>query len=153
MNSVAKVKPSQPAKTSFWIELFQFGLYKPTQGRIVRQVTFVACAIIAVLIALAMSNYWDILSDMFIGANYVWGLAFSVVGLWVAFRVVNYSVFADFLIAVEAEMKKVSWPAWPELWRAAVVVMFVIFVMALALYIFDIIWSWLFGVLGVRYLG
>ena len=34
----------------------------------------------------------------------------AVVGLWAAYRVVNLPAFADFLIAVEAEMNKVSWP-------------------------------------------
>ncbi|HMO12636.1 MAG TPA: preprotein translocase subunit SecE [Pirellulaceae bacterium] len=150
MNSMAK---TQSTRTSFWSELFLLGLYKPTQGKITRQVTFVAIAIVAVLSALAIANYWDFLGEMFTGSKYLWGLLFSVIGLWFAFRVVNYSVFADFLIAVEAEMKKVSWPSWPELWRAALVVMFVIFVMALVLYIFDIVWYWLFGLLGVRYLG
>lgn len=153
MNTVAKAKPKDVAKSSFWSEMFQVGLYKPTQGRIVRQVTFVAMAIIAVLVGLATANYWDFLSQMFTGGNMTWGLIFSVIGLWISYRIVNYSAFADFLIAVEAEMKKVSWPAWPELWRASVVVMFVIFTMAIALYLFDILWYWLFGMLGVRYLG
>ena len=39
-------------------------------------------------------------------------------GLWVAFRLVNMPAFADFLIAVEAEMNKVSWPTRGELFRS-----------------------------------
>ena len=31
-------------------------------------------------------------------------------GLWLGYRIVNVPQFADFLIAVEAEMNKVSWP-------------------------------------------
>lgn len=152
MNSVAKTKQAQPAKTSFMSELFQVGLYKPNQGRIVRQVTFVAVVILIVLSALALAN-WDPLAGLFQGANYVFGLIFSVAGIWIAYRIVNYSAFADFMIAVEAEMNKVSWPTWPELWKAALVVMFVIFVMALSLFLFDIIWTKLFQFLGVRYMG
>ena len=59
-------------------------------------------------------------------------LALGAVGIWFGYRIVNYSVFADFLIAVEAEMNKVSWPTRRELWNASVVVMFVIFAMAAA---------------------
>ena len=38
--------------------------------------------------------------------------------------------FADFLIAVEAEMNKVSWPSRGELFRASIVVLVMIFVLA-----------------------
>ena len=31
-------------------------------------------------------------------------------GWWISYRIVNFPAFADFLIAVEAEMNKVSWP-------------------------------------------
>ena len=31
-------------------------------------------------------------------------------GLWASYRLVNVPAVADFLIAVEAEMNKVSWP-------------------------------------------
>ncbi len=37
-----------------------------------------------------------------------------MVGLWLCFRLVNMPRFADFLIAVEAEMNKVSWPTRPR---------------------------------------
>jgi preprotein translocase subunit SecE len=67
------------------------------------------------------------------------GLAFG--GWWISYRIVNYPAFADFLIAVEAEMAKVSWPARTELTRAATVVIIVIFVMAAILYCYDIIWQ------------
>jgi len=150
MNSVAKAK-STSGKNSFLNELFRAGLYKPNQGRIVRQVTFVAAAIIVLLIASAAAR-WDIL-QLFNGSEYAFGLAFSVIGLWLAYRLVNYPPFTDFLIAVEAEMNKVSWPSWPELWRAAVVVMMVILIMAVALFLFDVIWSWVFGLLRVRYIS
>ena len=49
--------------------------------------------------------------------------------LWACYRLVNLPVFADFLIAVEAEMNKVSWPTRPELFRASTVVLIVIFLM------------------------
>jgi preprotein translocase subunit SecE len=78
-------------------------------------------------------------------------LALAGVMIWFAYRVVNYSVFADFLIAVEAEMNKVSWPTRRELWNASMVVMFVIFSMAAFLFLFDAVWTVVFEAIGIRY--
>ena len=80
-------------------------------------------------------------------------LAIAVAFAWIGFRLVSYSVFADFLIAVEAEMNKVSWPGRAELWRASVVVMFVIFAMAAFLFVFDLVWTAIFELIGIRYSG
>lgn len=66
------------------------------------------------------------------------------VGLWVSFRVVNMPNFADFLIAVEAEMNKVSWPTRVELLRASVVVLLLIFTLAFVLAGYDFLWSLFF---------
>ena len=57
-------------------------------------------------------------------------LAVLVVGLWASFRVVQMPTFADFLISVEGEMNKVSWPSRGELFRASLVVILVIFFLA-----------------------
>ena len=148
MSSMAKQK--QVAQGGFWSELFHVGLYKPNQGRVVRQVTFVA---IAVLVCLAVYELQKMrfFSEMFSGSRYVFMLVFGVIGFWFAYRVVNYTKFADFLIAVEAEMNKVSWPTKQELWSASCVVIFVIFAMAALLWIFDIIWTIIFQLLGIRY--
>ena len=56
----------------------------------------------------------------------------------------------DFLIAVEADMNKVSWPSKGELIRSSVVVIFVIFMLAVVLFGYDVLWQYLFkNVLGV----
>jgi preprotein translocase subunit SecE len=49
------------------------------------------------------------------------------------------------LISVENEMGKVSWPARGELFRASVVVMLVIFILAAVLFGFDVMWEFLLG--------
>ena len=152
MSSMAKQKQQQASTGSFWSELFQFGLYKPNQGRIVRQVTFISIVIIACLSAFEIGKL-RFLSEMFTGSNYIFPFALGLIGVWFAYRIVNYSKFADFLIAVEAEMNKVSWPSKQELWRASCVVIFVIFSMALALFLFDIIWTAVFEAIGIRYSG
>ncbi len=63
---------------------------------------------------------------------------------WMSYRLVNVPRFADFLIAVEAEMNKVSWPTRGELFRASVVVLVTIFALAVVLFGFDFVWNWFF---------
>jgi len=75
--------------------------------------------------------------------------ALLLAGGWFGFRVVNWPRFADFLIAVEAEMAKVSWPGKTELVRASIVVIFTIFFLAMILFVFDIAWQAVFRALGV----
>lgn len=70
-------------------------------------------------------------------------------GLWLGFRLVNWPRFADFLISVEAEMAKVTWPGKPELIRASIVVIVTILVLAVTLFLFDIVWQWFFNLIGV----
>jgi preprotein translocase subunit SecE len=74
------------------------------------------------------------------------GLPFVLLllGLWAAYRLVNLPSFADFLIAVEAEMNKVSWPTRAELYRSSVVVLVTIFALAAVLFVFDFFWQTIF---------
>ncbi len=140
---------SKSGSNSLVGSMFQAGLYKPQQGRIVRQVTFVSIAILALLIAWQIGQI-TFIEDLFSGSVYAVTGILSGLGLWFAYRVVNHPPFTDFLIAVEAEMKKVSWPAWPELWKASLVVIFVIFSMAISLWLFDVLWTKIFQILGIR---
>lgn len=71
------------------------------------------------------------------------------VGLWIAYRIVNLANFADFLISVEAEMSKVSWPTKTELVRGSVVVLITILFLAGFLFMFDFIWAMVFKYLGI----
>ena len=155
-STVAKQKGA--TQSGFFSELFRLGLYKPNQGRIVRQVTFISIAILGLVAACEFSNSQMVFDfrrwlDLFEGFNYAVMLVFGMAFVWLAFRAVNYPAFADFLIAVEAEMNKVSWPTRKEMWRSSVVVIFVIFAMAAVLFLFDVIWSKVFEILGIRYIS
>jgi len=144
MQAMSKQK-TMPA-SSFVGEIFQVGLYKPSQGRITRQVT---CAVLWIVIALASLRLYQTLYEADVW-QYIGPMALLVIGFWAAYRAVNYPRFADFLIAVEAEMNKVSWPSKGELIRSSVVVIFVIFMLAIVLFGYDVLWQWLFkNVLGV----
>lgn len=125
-------------------------LYKRNQGRVARQVTFAALAVII------GTGAWR-LSEIFIGmasGDATGGADFGVVrflipgaviaaGLWLCFRIVNIPRFAEFLIAVEAEMAKVSWPSGTEVFRSSVVVIFLMFFLAALLAGFDFFWWFL----------
>jgi len=62
---------------------------------------------------------------------------------------VNMPRFADFLIAVEAEMNKVSWPSRGELIRSSLVVIFVLFFLMGVLFGFDLFWGLVFEAIGI----
>lgn len=64
----------------------------------------------------------------------------GVVSLWVAWRVVNWPNFADFLIATEAEMNKVSWTTRRRLVQDTIVVLVTVFLLTAFLFLVDILW-------------
>ena len=138
INAMAKENISAP---SLLQDLFQTGVYKRSQGKVTRQVTF---AFALITIALASWRLFETLKVSFPSAQYLAPGSLLLVGLWVCYRLVNYPRFADFLIAVEAEMNKVSWPTRTELYRSSLVVIFVIFALALVLFVFDLAWKYVF---------
>ncbi|MCS7237226.1 MAG: preprotein translocase subunit SecE [Thermoguttaceae bacterium] len=164
----------------FFRELFRTTLYKPNQGRIVRQLT--AAGIGIVLLAGVYSlfeylrfglrgfpgNWIDWINGWLLyfglaglGRNpstegwirefvrYGLPLTLTLISLWVAYRVVNMPRFADFLIAVEAELHKVSWPTRTEVIRSSIVVLVTIFGLAFVLYTFDFFWRLVFHWLNI----
>ncbi len=161
MSSIARQDAGRTA--GFLSSLLSGGFYKPSQGRVVRQVTFAALALVGVLAAwgigdpvadgikslLGVTNKPDA-SIWLRNLQYPVLILLAAVGVWIAFRLVNYPKFADFLISVEAEMNKVTWPGKSELWRASAVVIFVIFALAAVLFLFDVMWTWIFQLIRVR---
>lgn len=61
--------------------------------------------------------------------------------LWLAWRVVNMPAFADFLIATEAEMNKVSWTTQRRLIQDTIVVLVTVVLMAFYLFSMDVVWK------------
>lgn len=134
------------AANTFVGEMFQFGLYKPSQGRITRQAT---CGTLWVIALIAAWRLYSI-TYKYPSLQYSLPMVLILVAFWASYRLVNYPKFADFLIAVEAEMNKVSWPSWPELTRSSMVVIFVMFSLAGILLLLDGLWTFVFkNLLGV----
>lgn len=138
----------------FWRSLVSGGIYKRQQGRIARQTTF---AVFAITLSIGVWRLSQLLplwisegSSLSQGASsvdlgfvrfLVPGLLLAV-GLWICFRIVNYPKFTDFLISVETEMTKVTWPSRDEVFRSSVVVIFMIFALSAILAAYDLFW-WL----------
>ncbi|MFG0265629.1 MAG: preprotein translocase subunit SecE [Rhodopirellula sp. JB055] len=130
-------------------ELFHAGVYKANQGRIVRQLTALAVWVIVTLGCWRLYSFLPAaMGDSSLAARVIPAVLLAA-GLWFGFRVVNWPRFADFLIAVEAEMNKVTWPSKDELIRASVVVIFTIFFLAITLFLFDVLWQFIFNFIGV----
>lgn len=69
-------------------------------------------------------------------------LILTALAVWFAWRVVNWPVFADFLIATEAEINKVSWTPRPRLIQDTIVVLTTVFIITMFLFIVDVFWGW-----------
>jgi preprotein translocase SecE subunit len=74
----------------------------------------------------------------------------SIALLLFAWRLVNVPAFADFLIATEAEINKVSWTTRRRLIQDTIVVLVTVFLMTMFLFFVDIFWIWC---LGNQYVG
>jgi preprotein translocase subunit SecE len=120
--------------------MFRSSRYKRSQGKVARQITFFA------ILATVAIGAWR-LSDAATTevTRYAIPAAVVVIGAWAAFRIVNLPRFADFLISVEAEMNKVSWPSRAELFRASMVVIVVIFMLTAILFSYDLVLKYVIG--------
>jgi preprotein translocase subunit SecE len=142
MATVTETRPTGDAAR----RVFSLEPYKRTQGRRVRHLT---AAGVALLVAWGLKCLSDELLDsgqwIGYGVPIAMGLACAL-GIW---RLINWPRFADFLIATEAEMTKVSWSTRSELKRATAVVIVTLFMFAGFLFAVDLIWRWVLETLGV----
>ena len=137
-----------------WLSTFA---YKRTQGVRARRYTLIGFLIIGWtgVWTLKNSRYladpradlaydlpftdWTLLALPNIG--YTIPALLAVVVFWLAWRAVNVPAFADFLIATEAEMNKVSWSSRKRLIQDTIVVLVTVFLLAAFLFVVDWFWS------------
>lgn len=150
---MAGIQQSRAGGGTFWGEILSASLYKRNQGRIARQVTFAALALLVGIGVWRLSQLLPLwigtgsgglaaggsVGDLGVIRFLVPGVLLSA-GLWTCFRLVNMPRFADFLIAVEAEMAKVSWPSSTEVVRSSIVIIFLMFALAAILAMYDLFW-------------
>jgi preprotein translocase SecE subunit len=164
----------KPAFTQFLLQFehqgwFHAKAFKPSQGRLVRRLTMVA------ILVLAGSGIWSLTQHNMLRGNWVVHIPFTqtaenaaglavtllpdiqftvplilaAAGLWVAWRAVNFPTFADFLIATEAEMNKVSWTNRRRLVQDTIVVLVTVFLFSIFLLAVDQLWGWGMTAIGV----
>ncbi len=131
----------------FWPSMVAAGLYKKNQGRLTRQLTAAAIWAAVAIGAWAMSQ--TVLADVEPSARYAIAGGVALLGAWFAYRIVNYPPFADFLVDVEGEMAKVSWPSRDELKRATVVVLVTMFLLSFVLFMYDLLWQQILRAIGI----
>ncbi|NBV44340.1 MAG: preprotein translocase subunit SecE [Planctomycetia bacterium] len=157
---MAGTQDSTTTDGAIWREFLSASIYKRHQGRIARQATF--AALVATL-ALGVWRLSQTLAAWFGGAASLSGslstalgsqstatdfglvrfllpLVLMAAGTWLVYRLVNVPRFADFLIAVETEMTKVSWPTAGEVARSSAVIIFLIFALSAILFLYDLFW-------------
>lgn len=146
--------------------LVGFNNYKPAQGQRMRRYTLIGFLILTLsgVYSLVTHNMlvgpWTldipflptasrtlvVLQDLSIAGPILLGAA----AFFISWRLVNMHSFADFLIATEAEMKKVAWSSRKRLFQDTVVVLTTVFLMTMFFLFVDFFWSWL---LSQKYIG
>ncbi|MGQ0633109.1 MAG: preprotein translocase subunit SecE [Planctomycetaceae bacterium] len=133
--------------SSLWRELLSVGLYKRNQGRLARQLTAAGLGVLVVTGAYILSQ--GPLAGFATGIRTGVPLGICALAGWLIFRLINYPPFAEFLISVEGEMGKVSWPSRQEWWRATIVVLTTMLFLAIVLFAYDSFWLWSLSKIGI----
>jgi len=138
-------KPQADAQGGF------FHIYKKGQGYWTRMGTAGSAVLLALLTA---SFLYEHVPDWMMAfgtpANTARTAAFGVIIAFLAgfallvWWVMNKPTNADFLIATDSEMKKVNWTTRKELMGSTKIVILFMFLIAILLFVFDIIFGYLF---------
>ena len=127
-----------------------FKIYKKGQGKYTRWVTFLSVMLLAAIGAYLMSKFFE--GYAVTASTYVrYGVPVVVIaGLaLLTFWLVNRPRSADFLIATEGEMKKVSWSSKKEIVGSTKVVIVTTLLMAVLLFAVDVLFAKVFNWIGV----
>jgi preprotein translocase SecE subunit len=166
-------KPKAPDRLRSFEDQGWFSTHrlKPMQGQRVRRATMLGIILLVGSGIYALYNHgtlttasphWTVripFTDRIIpllpDVKFTVPLLLTAAGLWLAFRVVNLPVFADFLIATEAELNKVSWPTRKSVVQDTIVVLTTVFMLTVFLFLVDLGWGTLLswqpvGVLRVQ---
>jgi len=125
-----------------------FTIYKKGQGYWTRMGTLLAVVVLGLMLAYTL---WNQIPSSFFPNNSSSG---KQVGLWVAvgflaiyffisLRLMNKPGNVDFLIATDSEMKKVNWTSRKELIGSSKVVILFMFMIAIYLFVNDIVFGYL----------
>lgn len=127
--------------SSFLKELFSVNIYKGSQGRLCRRASFIGFSLVFVFWGYSIYRA----QSFGVQGSLIAGLIVAILGIWASFRTINYPSFADFLVSVEAEMTKVSWPTKKELFANTKVVLVFMLLFTVLIYAYDIVFRAIFG--------
>ncbi len=135
-------------------------IYKKGQGKLTR---WAAAGLLGILVLFGCVElyYWlqgfDALRTPYLGAIPIvdqdLSIGFLIVavlfgaGAYGIFWLLNQEKAADLLIETETEMKKVTWPSWPEAMNSSIVVILAVVVVAVYLAGVDFVLNQLFNVI------
>jgi preprotein translocase subunit SecE len=131
-----------------------FKIYKRGQGKYTRLSSAFAAAVIVGLGCMRLFNKLEAVSWWDNRRTTMWVATMVPVGLFVIlsvliFLLVNRPSVADFMIAAEGEMKKVSWSSRQEIMVSTSIVIIVVIMMAVLLgatdFGFTMFFNWLLG--------
>ncbi len=122
-------------------------IYRKTQGRWTRLGTVVG---IGVLIVIGAWYTWSELPSGLRLFRAIIPLIIMLAWFYVLLRVVNSKRPADFMIATEGEMKKVSWSSKKEIIGSTKVVIVTLLIMGRVLFFVDLFFMRLMKFLGVQ---
>lgn len=156
-DDVAERKPNKPPKGKpggngpgvvalFVANALTSKTYKPRQGWNVRLYTALG---LAVTLAFGIWRLHEMLIESSLAVRLGVPAATAAILGWLIFRIVHYPPFAEFLIATEAEMNKVSWTTKDDLIRSSIVVLATVAVLAIYLYVVDFFWLFLLRAIHV----
>ena len=134
----------------FLANLVRTDIYKPRQGWYARLYTGLGLGLI---VAAGAYQVWQASMEYTPAWRFGLPAVFAAILGWVVFRLIHFPPFADFLIATEAEMNKVSWTSRDDLYRATSVVLTTVFLVAVFLFGVDWVWSNLLQLIGVLRFG
>ncbi len=148
---------------------FSAAAYKRSQGQRVRRGTILGILILAATgiwtlinrdTLHAASEGWTVLLPFSDGRTvtllphlqFTLPILLAAFAMWVAYRIVNFPPFADFLIATEAELNKVSWTTRRRLIQDTIVVLATMVLMTVFLFTVDVLWVKLMSSSWIRVL-
>lgn len=127
-------------------------IYKSGQGRYTRIITFVSGSLVGLLLA---QYVWKELRATKLPqfVVYIVPMVMVVGAAVLMYLIVNRPRTADFMIATEGEMKKVSWSSRKEVIGGTKVVIATTLIMAVLLWAVDLVFSFFFRTIGVVRIG
>ena len=136
-------RPTSPHR----VILFSFETHRSKQGYRTRVTVF---SVYILLLLLIFERFYNNFVD-YLGVNFCVGvnLFLLAIATWVGFRVLQYSPVVDFLVNIDDESEKVTWPTWPELTRSTLVVLVCMCFFSAYLFLCDFVWQFVLRSLSI----